>query len=456
MISWVAITFTWALKFGLAALVGGILFRFRWLLTVQQPGNNAQMWGTVSIRQGERWNVCLTNGQLRTVDGPNVVYVWGATLLQLKQFCALHSQYLQVQFLDGQSSIIVGPSQMFLDRSIHKDIALKNATNLTDSEVLVVYRDDSVPAVVVEKQAGPESDDKKTGPSVTRHVIRGPCVHIPRNATEWSHQFSWHGSISNDPASNGHKVKDAVKFTKLRVCPEQTYFDVESVRTNDDALVSVKVMIFYRLADIEVMLRETHDPTADFINSVSADVIEFVSGKSFENFKAATNELNNLGVYKQLTRRAKGIGFEITKVVFRGYGAPQRLQKMHDDAIERRTKLVLERENEVQEQQLLDMKLEREQDRLRKRRQMETDAKEHERKIQRVSHEAQQLESLEKRQAQLQHLTNMKSTLGISSDQLCSYLIASEQGPPSKLVQIVGVGKDGDSAGNSFVIQDTA
>merc|ERR1712232_696366 len=150
--------------------------------------------------------------------------------------------------------------------------------------------------------------------------------------------------------------------------------------TKDDALVTVKVMIFYRLKDIDVMLKETHDPPADFINSVSSDIIEFVAGKSFEQFKAATDQLNNLSVYQQLTSRAKGIGFEITKVVFRGYGAPQRLQKMHDDAIERRTKLALDRENEDQEQQLLDMKLKREQDRLRKRREMETETAEHERK----------------------------------------------------------------------------
>merc|ERR1719361_2326403 len=117
-------------------------------------------------------------------------------------------------------------------------------------------------------------------------------------------------------------------------------------------------MIFYRLKDIEIMLRETHDPTADFINSVTSDVIEFVAGKSFEEFKAATDQLNNLDVYHQLTSRARGIGFEVNKVVFRGYGAPQRLQKMHDDAIERRTKLALDSEHENQEQQLQDMKLE--------------------------------------------------------------------------------------------------
>merc|ERR1711879_692855 len=97
---------------------------------------------------------------------------------------------------------------------------------------------------------------------------------------------------------------------------------------------------------------------------------------------AATDQLNNLDVYHQLTSRARGIGFEVNKVVFRGYGAPERLQKMHDDAIERRTKLALDSENENQEQQLEDMKLEHEEERLRKRRHMEAETKVHERELQ--------------------------------------------------------------------------
>merc|ERR1712139_201774 len=161
------------------------------------------------------------------------------------------------------------------------------------------------------------------------------------------------------------------------------------------------------MGDIDTMLKETHDPIADFINSVTSDVIEFVSLRSFEEFKAASDQLNDLNVYRQLTSRAKGIGFEVTKVVFRGYGAPQRLQKMHDDAIERRTKLALERENEDQEQKMLDMKLEHEQDRQRKTREMETETKEHERKIQRAAHEAKQQELLEERQAHLEHLGSL-------------------------------------------------
>merc|ERR1712070_775063 len=177
---------------------------------------------------------------------------------------------------------------------------------------------------------------------------------------------------------------------------------------------TVKVMIFYRIKDIDRMLKETHDPIADFINSVTSDVIEFVSSSSFEEFKAASDKLNDLNVYQQLTTRAGGIGFEVTKVVFRGYGAPTRLQKMHDDAIERRTKLALERENEDQEQKLLDMKLVHEEERLRKRRDVETETHEHERKLQRAAHEAKQQELKEKQEAQLQHLSNMKSVLGIS------------------------------------------
>lgn len=222
---------------------------------------------------------------------------------------------------------------------------------------------------------------------------------MPKNATEWTHQFSWHGSVSDKADDTGRKVKNALKFTKLRICPEQTYFDVEGVRTKDDALVSVKLMIFYRLKDINRLLQETHDPIADFINSVTSDVIEFVSGNSFEEFKAASDQLNNLSVYQQLTTRSKGIGFEVTKVVFRGYGAPARLQKMHDDAIERRTKLILERENEAQEQQMLDMKLQCQEERSRKHRQMEMETKEHERKLQRANHEAKQKEMFEERDA---------------------------------------------------------
>ncbi len=42
-------------------------------------------------------------------------------------------------------------------------------------------------------------------------------------------------------------------------------------------------------------------------------------------------------------------GFEVTKVVFRGYYASPKLQAMHDHSLEMRTKLKLEHESQLQE-----------------------------------------------------------------------------------------------------------
>jgi hypothetical protein len=78
---------------------------------------------------------------------------------------------------------------------------------------------------------------------------------------------------------------DGADGDTLWVIPDQMYFDVESVRTADDALLVVKLMVFFELADIEMMLDQTHDPIADFINAVTADVIAFVGAATFEDFK---------------------------------------------------------------------------------------------------------------------------------------------------------------------------
>lgn len=126
---------------------------------------------------------------------------------------------------------------------------------------------------------------------------------------------------------------------------------------------------------------------------------------------------------------------------------------MHDDAIERRTKLALDRENEEQEQQLQDMRLDREDERLRKRRLMEAASKAHELELQRAAHEAKQQELADKREAHRSHLQQMRTVLGMTSDQIAAYMVASEQGPPGKLIHIVG--KDGTPT-PSFIMPDAA
>src|SRR5207248_8904436 len=110
------------------------------------------------------------------------------------------------------------------------------------------------------------------------------------------------------------------------------YHDVTDVRTADDAVLTVRLMIFFELTDIERMLDATHDPIGDFVNAATSDVVEFCARHDFEQFKRTTDKLNEMETYRQLLGRALQCGYRINKVVYRGYGTAPALQQMHDHA----------------------------------------------------------------------------------------------------------------------------
>merc|ERR1711972_416185 len=186
------------------------------------------------------------------------------------------------------------------------------------------------------------------------------------------------------------------------------YFDVESVRTKDNALISVKLMLFYHLQNVEQMLDATNDPIADFVNAVSADVIEWCSSRKFDEFLANTDALNTLIPYAQLTAQATKIGFELTKVVFRGYGAPNSLQKMHDQAIEKRTALALAAETEEEEQKLADFKLAKESERTQRQAQLDMERLNAEIAMKKQAADAEQQQRRQDDALELERFTELK------------------------------------------------
>lgn len=317
-----------------------------------------------TIPQGERVMVLHTNGRITYVDGPRRIGLLTAKAVPLRRFAAEPHQFLIIRKKDGTTEHVPGPAAVWLDPVIHQDIKIEVATKIDANEALVVYQKNNV--------------------NVTRRIVRGPALFVP-TPQEWVHPFSWHGT---DPKQNYRKVPHALQFTKLLVIPDQMYFNVESVRTADDALLVIKLMVFFEICDIEKMLDQTHDPIADFINAMSADVIDFVGGNDFDDFKNKTDALNQLGTYPQLTQRAEKIGYRINKVVYRGYYASDKLQAMHDNAIECRTRLRLEAETERQAQELADLKLTRELERAGKRQKMEEAETTHQNRLKQLNHEA--------------------------------------------------------------------
>lgn len=332
----------------------------------------------LTVPQGQAAAIWDRNGRRTIVKGPRRLALWRKRFELLKQFIADPQQYLVIRHRDGRVQHLRGPGVEWLDPVDHLAITVAPAVSLDASESLVVYR--QMPG------------------QVDRRVVRGPALFVP-DPDEWLHEFRWHGSDPSDPR---RKVPRALKFTKLRVIPDQTYVDVEDVRTADDALLVVKLMLFFELTDIERMLDRTHDPVADFVNAVSADVIDFAATRTFEQFKEQTEHLNALGTYSQLSKRAATIGYRIDKVVYRGYQANPKLQTMHDAAIEARTRLKLEAETERQAQELADLRLAREQERSVKRQEMDRADAEQKIRLARITHDEQL------RQKQIEHEAQLR------------------------------------------------
>lgn len=332
------------------------------------------------IKQGQKFAVWNSAGSATMTDGPRLIWTFGKTLEPLKQHRANADQYLRIEFKDGHCEHVRGPGFVWFHPVEHHSISVHQALPIDANEAIVVY----------------ENENGK----VSRQVIRGPNLFVP-NENQWLHQFTWHGAKGRD---HGTKIPMHLKFEKLRVIPDQMYFHVKDVRTSDDAVLTIKLMIFFELTHIEQMLNQTHDPIADFINAVTADTIDFAATRSFEQFKNDTEVLNELSSYSNLTSRAERIGYDINKVVYRGYLASDALQTMHDGAIEARTRLKLEAETEAQEQELADLRLSREAVRAEQLRKLESQQAEHEREQKHLNDEQKRLEVLAESRQQREEL----------------------------------------------------
>jgi len=398
------------------------------------------------VREGEAV-VHWKDGKATIIKGPAVIRPGcHGTVEYLRSVSAGERQYLIVTFKDGHTEHIAGPRTMFVDPVLHTNITAQNLTVVEAGEVLVVMRRGAI------EKAEEGSDDKdkdkdkskskkgsksKSGKE-SRLIIRGPCFHMP-TPDETQHEFVWTG---RDPSHPNKKVPGALRFPKLRLTPDQMYISVPEARTSDDALLVINLLVFYEIADLERMLDRTHDPIADLENAATSDVVAFCASLSYEMFLEKTDALNNIDAYPQLVARAHSIGFEITKVVYRGYTASQRLQGMHDDALQARTQLRLEAETEEQAQRLSDLKLAKEHDRQKKKQEMQREEVEHNNAVLRMQHEEKLLEEKQTHDAKLAQEAaenakrieyfNQLKELGVDIN---AYLAANGS-RPEKLIQI--------------------
>ncbi len=309
------------------------------------------------VEEGQRALMRRPDGSFHIIIGPKRVWRGRNQFLKMEHYVAHPGDYLIVRYRDGRQEHFAGPSEVWFDPRIHQEVTREEALQVAAKEAVVVY------------------SSKEGSSAVQRRIEYGPTLFMPRPG-EWLHTFAWHSSSGG--SQGVRKEPRGLVFQKLWLMPDQMYHDVPDVRTADDAVLTIRLMIFFELLDITTMLETTHDPIGDFVNATTSDVVDFTGRHDFESFKRNTDKLNELETYRQLLVRATQCGYRINKVVYRGYGAPDRLQQMHDQAIEARTKLQLERATEQQAQELENFKLDSQMLRAGKRRHEQTSEVEHE------------------------------------------------------------------------------
>ncbi len=364
-----------------------------------------------TIEEGHRALITEKDGRISVVEGPHRLWTGGRRVRPMRQYVAHPGEFLVVRFRDGKQEHMAGPTNLWFDPRIHASVEREDALQISAEEAVVVYADDQG--------------------AVTRRIDRGPAAFVPK-AGEWLHTFSWHGTV------DGLKVANALVFQKLWLLPDQMYHDVHEVRTADDAVITVRLMIFFHLVDIDRLLATSHDPIGDFVNAAASDVIEFARQHSFDQFKQSSDQLNDLRTYRQLVSRAEQCGYSIQNVVYRGYGAPPALQAMHQKATESRTRLQLEKATEQQAQELEDLKLDRAMARAAREREQAVQAFEHDAALRRRTLDESVAEADARRALQSaedvrqqQHL----SALGALGVDLTALLTADR---PDKVIELRG------------------
>ncbi len=300
-----------------------------------QPKGKMSMFFYV-IPDGQQVLVTYSDGRMEILKGPQKVWRPGRRFQHLAHHVVHPGEFLILRFRDGSQKHLAAPAQVFLDPREHLSVTQEESVQLAEKEAVVVY--------------------SKSEGKVSRRIVYGPEEFMPEPG-EWLHTFSWHGSKGG--SAGYQKVPNALVFQKLWMLPDQMYHDIPDVRTADGVEITIRLMLFFELIDINTMLLTTHDPIGDFVNAATSDVVEFVSKLGFEEFKGSSERLNLTETYKQLSARAENCGYRINRVVYRGYGAPAALQKMHEQGMEARTRLQLEKATAEQAQKLADFKLER-------------------------------------------------------------------------------------------------
>eukprot|EP01047_Picozoa_sp_COSAG01_P044005 COSAG01_NODE_3945_length_5507_cov_8.483173_2_plen_533_part_00 len=355
-------------------------------------------WGYATVRDGQRAVIWRKDGRAEFVAGPTKKFLMGDQIEFLREYVADAIRYLVIVDKSGTTEHIPGPCSVWFDPTKHRSISVKRSIMLDANEHIVSYL-------------------RRDG-TITRRVLEGPAVHIPAS-NEWVHEFKWKHK------SGLHNAESGETFNVLKTLPDQFEVTIPRLRSFDNAAVKMDLMIFMQLVDVDKLLDATHDPLTDLQVSMTADLIEFVSDCTLDQLKERTHELNDLSMFKQSIARAQQIGYLVSKVTYRGYGFSEQIDTMLRQNLVTETKLKIEKQKEVKQQDIEDMKASKEIDRRLKWKEAEITTNKLELEIERARTEQRRVTASAEAEAEIAKLEKLEA-MGVD---LTQYLVSQQRGP---------------------------
>jgi len=166
-------------------------------------------------------------------------------------------------------------------------------------------------AVLDEGQASviyshPEGDSNVWKDFISYRIVYGPGKYTLKN-NEWCHFFNW-----THPWSRPTKYPQLAHV--LSTLEDHIYAKMDGLRTTDNKAVYLDVFIFFRLVNIDKLVKTHLDPIFAFRGVAREDIFRFVAKKNLEEFIRTRRHLCELEAFPALLKYAGDIGFKITKV----------------------------------------------------------------------------------------------------------------------------------------------
>lgn len=386
-----------------------------------------------------------SSGKMYTKTGPKLVYLWYSYI----RFCSRHSagvnEYLEIKNRDGTQQNIPGPVSIFFDHVKNERIVTKSALPIAAHEAIVVYNEVLAKPVETEVK-GKMSKEKitigslqsyksyeKSQSTMNRKILCGPLMYIPR-VTERVMEHVWHGESKADHPSQVRVLAGLQRLQKIPLLGQQLYYNVRDVKTSDNNSLTIKLMLCYRIANLEEMLDATNDPVGDVVNAMCADVVAWAAARSYTKTLQETGSLSNLKTFPRLVEACTKTGLVVGKVVYRGYKGSAAMEKMHDNAVKRRLELKAQKEAADERERLEDFKLTKALQRAEREREKSAAESKHQANLKQMWHEQKLKQMRERNQLETVHLKGLKE----SGVDLTKYLVAKETGPANSHLHVSG------------------